>query len=444
MNRVHNELSEGAHEGEHRTYNRLATVFFWPRMSRDVRHFVKTCDVCQKIKPRRHAPVGLLRSLPIPSRPFETISMDFIPELPKSGSFDNILVVVDKLTKYGIFVPTSTSITAADAAKLFFENVVAHYGPPKQVISDRDKVWSGEFWKHVTSFFGTQRLLATAYHPQTDGQTEILNQVLEIALRAYADEDLKDWASKLTKFSLSYNTAIHSATGYSPAFLLRGFHPYTPGNLMCPNENEAAILRDGEDGQRLRTRKNDDDAAPLHDEASEFLSEFESARLRAQEALRIAQAAQERLYNIQGRLIREFEEGDKVLINVHSLNLALKIEGRGKKLLARYEGPFEVIEKVSPVAYRLRFPTSYRGHPVLNIAHLEPYRDSPPEFGERPSLRLSRKNFDELPEVGIERIIDSKYVKRGKKKVKMYKVRWEGSDETHDEWKTRQGLRSAS
>lgn len=110
--------------------------------------------------------------------------MDFIPKLPKSESFDNILVVLNKLTKYGIFVPTSTSVAEADGAKLFFENVVAHYGLPKPVISDLDKVWSGEFWKDVTSFFETQRLLATAYHPQTDGQTEILNQVLEIALRA--------------------------------------------------------------------------------------------------------------------------------------------------------------------------------------------------------------------------------------------------------------------
>lgn len=105
-------------------------------MSREIKSSVNTCDVCQKTKPRRHAPIGLLQPIPIPSQPFEVVTMDFIPELPSSNGFDNILVIVDKLTKYAIFIPTTTKISEVEMARLFFKHVVAKFGIPRQVISD--------------------------------------------------------------------------------------------------------------------------------------------------------------------------------------------------------------------------------------------------------------------------------------------------------------------
>jgi len=129
-----------------------------------------TCDICQKTKPRRHAPVGMLQPILIPSQPFEVVSMDFIPELPESDGYDNILVIVDKLTKYAIFIPTTTTITEKGTAELFFRHVIAQYGIPRQVISDRDTRWKGEFWKEICDRMGMKRALTTAYHPQADGQ----------------------------------------------------------------------------------------------------------------------------------------------------------------------------------------------------------------------------------------------------------------------------------
>lgn len=134
--KIHDSLSEGAHAGYYKTYNRIASTYYWPRMSRSIKMFVSTCDICQKSKPRRHALVGLLRPIPIPTRPFEVVTMDFIPELPTSNGFDNILVIVDKLTKYGIFIPCSTRITEEETARLFFKHVVAQYRLPQQVITD--------------------------------------------------------------------------------------------------------------------------------------------------------------------------------------------------------------------------------------------------------------------------------------------------------------------
>ena len=164
-------------------------------MSRDVKKFVVSCDICQKAKPRKHAPVGLLQPIPIPERPFEVVSMDVITELPDSAGFNSILVIVDKLTKFAIFLPTHNTVNEEGTAKLFFENIVCSYGIPRQNITDRDSRWTSTFWKEVCKQINNKRSLTTAYHPQADGQTEIMNQTLETALRAYSNPNQDNWSS---------------------------------------------------------------------------------------------------------------------------------------------------------------------------------------------------------------------------------------------------------
>ena len=130
MSEVHNVLTESAHGGHTKTYNCIASTYYWPKMSRDIKRYVSTCDICQKTKPRRHAPVRLLQPIPIPSQPFEVVSMDFIPELPLPSGFDNILVIVDKLTKYAIFIPTTVFVTEIETAELFFHHIISKFGIP--------------------------------------------------------------------------------------------------------------------------------------------------------------------------------------------------------------------------------------------------------------------------------------------------------------------------
>ena len=232
LDEVHNSITEAAHSGYHKTYNRLAAVYYWPRMSRHIKKYTMTCDICQKSKPRRHAPIGLLQPIPIPSRPFEVITIDFIPELPDSNGFDNVLVVVDKLTKFGIFIRCTTGITEEETAALLFKHVFSIWGLPQQIISDRDTRWRNSFWKEVCRLMGIKRSLTTAYHPQADGQTEILNQGLEIALRAYVGPSRNDWDTHLEGLALSYNTTPHTSTGFAPAYLLFGYMPITSSQLM--------------------------------------------------------------------------------------------------------------------------------------------------------------------------------------------------------------------
>ncbi|KDN33083.1 hypothetical protein RSAG8_13827, partial [Rhizoctonia solani AG-8 WAC10335] len=152
---------------------------------------------------------------------------------------------------------------------------------------------------------------------------------------------------------------------------------------------------------------------------------MQATRKQAQDALVLAQSHQQKAYN-KGRTNVQFQPGDKVLINPHTLKLLKDIKGLGRKLLMRYDGPFEVMEQVSSVAYRLRLPQGYKMHPVINIAHIEPYTSSPPELGERPSHHLNRENFEEAPEYEVEKIIDEKLVKQGLKRIRKFRIRWKG------------------
>lgn len=169
---------------------------------------------------------------------------------------------------------------------------------------------------------------------------------------------------------------------------------------------------------------------------------FEAIRTRAKEALLLAQVYQRHAYN-NGRLTNEFEEGDLVVLNPHSLNLLRGEKGRGQKFLMRYDGPFEIIRKLSPVTYQLRLPASYGMHPILNIAHLERYSRSPEDLGERPFKALNRADFEDMKEDEIERIVAERLRKSGARRIKEYKVRWLGFGPEWDEWKTRHGLRNA-
>ena len=451
LSEVHDEITEGAHAGYHKTYNKLASTFYWPRMSRDVKKFVISCDICQKAKPRKHAPIGLLQPLPIPEKPFEVVTMDFITELPDSLGYDAILVIVDKLTKYAIFIPTNGTVNEEGTAKLFFEHVLSKFGIPRQIVSDRDPRWTSTFWKELCRLLNTKRSLTTAYHPQADGQTEVMNQTLETALRAYVSPNRNDWTSLLASFALSYNNLPHSSTGFTPAFLLFGFHPNTSSSYLNPSLDAVTRPETTDHAAELDARPSKPSTrAPIastelveSETAKKFLLEFETYRAQARQALQFAQAAQKRDYD-RGRSRVEFEEGDRVLINPHSLNRLRAEKGKGRKLFMKYEGPFEILQKLGPVTYRLRMPASYGLHPVLNVTHLESYTTSDPAFGSRPSKRISRDDFETLPEYEVESIVAERWRRvRNGRRIQELLTHFVGYDSDYDEWLTRRQLKNA-
>ena len=157
MEEVHKSITGSAHGGFEQTYGRITNGFFWPKMTQDIQKFTSTCPICQKIKHARHLPYGLLQLIPIPTQPFEVVTMDFISELPQSQGHNSIFVLICKLTKYTFFIPCDTNLTEKGAAKLFFNKIVTHVRLPKQIISDCDTRWRNLFWKKSMQVYGISK-----------------------------------------------------------------------------------------------------------------------------------------------------------------------------------------------------------------------------------------------------------------------------------------------
>ena len=179
-------------------------------MNRSMEKFCKTCDVCQKTKVDCTKKMGALRPSHIPSQPFEMVSLDLITRLPPSGQeqYMAVLVIVDKLTKFTLFIPMYDSPTQEGFAKLFIEKVAHVYGMPHRIIADRDKRWATGFWKSVVALHGPKMALSSSHHPQTDGQMEILNATIEQMLQAYVHKDQASWSDWL-----SVRRPVHAERG---------------------------------------------------------------------------------------------------------------------------------------------------------------------------------------------------------------------------------------
>ena len=161
--------------------------------------------------------------------------MDLITGLPASGEmgYTAILVIVDKLTKFAIIIPTHSTLTQEGFAELFVDRVVNVYRLPEVIISDRDRRWATIFWKSVVANYGSMMALSSAHHPQTDGQTEILNAMIEQMFHAYISSDKESWSKWLSVLAYSYNSSVHSSTKYFPSFLLMGYNPRISMGELC-------------------------------------------------------------------------------------------------------------------------------------------------------------------------------------------------------------------
>jgi hypothetical protein len=184
----------GGHSGVLATYQRAKRMFAWPNMKQTVTTFVSTCTTCQQAKSEHVKLPGFLQPLPTPPFPWHTVSLDFVEGLPKSQGFDVILVVIDKLTKYGHFLPLKHPFSAAQAAQTFVNSIYKLHGLPHCIISDRDEIFTSKLWQELFHLTDTQLLMISAYHPQNDGQTERLNQCLKAFLRCSIHATPNQWS----------------------------------------------------------------------------------------------------------------------------------------------------------------------------------------------------------------------------------------------------------
>jgi hypothetical protein len=225
--RIHSS-GPGGHPGRVKTLELVTRTYWWPRMSLDVETFVRGCDLCFRTKTSRSAPPGFLKPLPVPFRAWSDISVDYITPLPdceRYGSvYKHILVVVCRLTKMRHFIATRT-LDVNELADAFISRVYALHGSPDTIISDRGTQFVSAFWKQLSTRLGIHLKPSSAYHPETDGQTERINSGIEQYLRSFMNFHQNDWVDWLPIAEFAQNNVSSETTGVSPFFANYGFHP---------------------------------------------------------------------------------------------------------------------------------------------------------------------------------------------------------------------------
>jgi hypothetical protein len=237
----------GGHSDIQATHHRLNKVFYWQGMQQDVESFVKQCVICQQAKHELCKYPGLFQPLPLPQSSWSDISMDFIEGLPSSNGYSVILVVVDRFTKHSHFFPIKHPFTAGSIAQVFLDNVVKLHGVPNSIVCDRDKVFTSTFWTALFKLLKTDHKLSSTYHQETDGQTECVNQCLEMFLHFAIQETPKHWTKWLSLAELCYNTSYHSSLQCSPFKALYGMDPPSglfPNLRLADHQDAAHILRE--------------------------------------------------------------------------------------------------------------------------------------------------------------------------------------------------------
>jgi transposase InsO family protein len=371
------------HMGADKTVELVRRNFFWPVMDTWIRDYVGSCPDCQKAKSSRHARYGMLHPLEVAYAPWDSISMDFITDLPLSNGCDEIMVIVDRFTKMYHFIPLKKDEKkAADVARVFLREIWRLHGLPSSIISDRDARFTSKFWETLMGLLKIKRSMSTAFHPQTDGQTERVNQTVEQYLRIFCNYEQDNWVEMLPMCEYAYNNSSTTATGLSPFYANYGFHPRTNWPVEAEVKNPSA---------------------------RNYAHWMESVHKMCKESLEEAREKMRKHYDKKSKKAPNFKVGDLVMLS--SKNLRTRRPSR--KLDAKMHGPFKVLQVVSPSAIRLELPKRWRIHPTFHVSLLEPYRQS--AKGSRPEATAAADaaELDQLEEVEIDEIMGSSCDEKG-------------------------------
>ena len=349
-------LHEEGHEGVQRTLHRIRRDFHFPNMRTLVQDVVRACDVCQRYKTEHLHPAGLLLPLPVPQGVWTDIALDFVEALPRVRGKSMILTVVDRFSKYCHFIPLAHPYSAESVAQAFYTDIVRLYGIPVSMVSDRDPVFTSTFWRELMRMLGTKMRLTSAFHPQSDGQSEAANRVIIMYLRCLTGDRPRDWLRWPPWAEFMFNTAYQTSLKETPFRIVYGRDPPSIRSYE-PGETRVAAV------------------AKSMTEREEFLADVRYW-------LEQGQATQKLHYDKVHRHVA-FQVGDWVLLRLRQRAASSLQQPTSGKLKAKFFGPYQVTELINEVAVRVALPPRARIHDVFHVGVLKKYHGPAPDAPPR-------------------------------------------------------------
>lgn len=328
--------------------------------------------------------------------------MDFITGLPKSKGFEVIWVVVDRFGRYAHFIPLNHPISAKGLAQTFFEQIYRLHGLPESIVSDRDSLFLSEFWQTLFKISGTRLCMSTTYHPLSDGCTERVNQCLKQYLRSMTSQIPKNWATWLVSAEWWYNTTFHSTLEATPFQVVYGTKPRHMAGQERTHNNISSL---------------------------EFMLEEKQQQWSVLGELLEAAQVRMKSYADNKRSEREFVVGEKVYLKLQPYRQVTVAIRKCLKLSAKYFGPYEVLEKIGHVAYKLDLPKTSRVHPVFHVSQLKRAIGQAKAHRQLPQV-TEQGTFDLSP----LRKLDTRSVVKDHKVIYQVLVQWKGCSVDEATW----------
>jgi len=341
---LEHDTKVAGHMGQDKTIELICRNFWWPKMDKDIIDFVRSCPECQKNKAVHHQPYGLLNPLELPYAPWQSIVMDFITDLPLSEGCEQLWVVIDRFTKMAHFIALPTNgKTASDLARIFAREVWKYHGLPADIVSDQDSRFTSAVWKEFLRLSGIRSRMSMAFHPQTDGQTERLNQTIEAYLRSFVNYEQDDWVNLLPMAEFAYNNSVTTATGLSLFNANYGFHPIAANPSVT---------------------------GPLNPASKVYAHWMRSVQNEVTKSMEATQEHTRRYADLHRKDPPRYQIGDLVMLNGKNI----QTHRPSRKLDHKNHGPFQVEKVVLPLAVKLTLPRKWKIHNVFHISLVEPYR----------------------------------------------------------------------